>query len=313
MESPRTIVALAGGVGGARFLEGLAGIMPGPELTAIVNTGDDFLFHGLHVSPDVDTVTYTLAGIANPHQGWGILHDTRATLDGMTAYGEDPWFLVGDRDFATHILRTERLRAGQTLSQVTADLAGALGVRATLLPMTNQIVQTEVLVADGWLGFQDYFVGRRHVDTVLEVRFAGIAEARPSPGVVEAIAGAELIVICPSNPVVSIQPILDIAGVRDAVAAAEAPVVCISPIIGGKAVKGPAAGMLEMRGVPATALGVAEYYRGLVDIMVIDEVDAAAADAIRARGMDVVVLQTLMGDHDDRIRLAREVLGAITA
>lgn len=305
------VVGLAGGVGGAKFLQGLGGVVSDDNLTAVVNTADDFALYGLSISPDVDTVMYTLAGIADPVTGWGIAGDTRHTLDGIAAYGEDPWFRVGDRDFATHITRTHWLREGATLSEVTARMAAALGIGVRLLPMSDEPVRTLVKVPEGWLGFQDYFVGRRHEDTVYDVAFDGIDDARPAPGVKEAVLHAELIIICPSNPIVSIGPILAVPGMREAVAEAKAPVVCISPIVGGKALKGPAAGMLEQQGHEVSAFGVAEFYGDLVDIMVIDEQDADLAPAIERLGKRVIVLQTIMGDRDDRIRFANDVLAAL--
>jgi LPPG:FO 2-phospho-L-lactate transferase len=298
-------------VGGAKFLQGLAGVVANDNLTAIVNTADDFELYGLHISPDVDTVMYTLAGIANPETGWGIAGDTRATLDGIAAYGEDPWFLLGDRDFATHILRTHRLQQGEPLSQVMAGMAAALGVRVRILPMCDGRVRTMVRVAEGWLGFQDYFVGRRHADAVLDVEFDGIGVAHLAPGVKEALLEADLIFLCPSNPIVSIGPILDVPGMREAVGEAKAPVVCISPIVGGKALKGPAAGMLESKGHEVSAFGVAEYYGDLVDVMVIDEQDAHLAPAIERLGKQVIVLQTVMGDRDDRVRFASDLMAAL--
>lgn len=310
-EANAKIVGLAGGVGGAKFLQGLAGVVDNDNLTAIVNTADDFELYGLHISPDVDTVMYTLAGIANPETGWGIAGDTRATLDGIAAYGEDPWFLVGDRDFATHILRTHRLREGEPLSQVIAGMSSALGVGMRVLPMCDGRVRTMIKVVEGWLAFQDYFVGRRHADPVLDVRFDGIETAYPAPGVEEALAAADLIFFCPSNPIVSIGPILSVPGVREAVADAKAPVVCVSPIVGGQALKGPAAGMLAQAGHEVSAYGVAGYYGDLVDVMVIDERDADLASRIEALGKRVVVLQTVMGDRADRVRFAADVMAAL--
>jgi LPPG:FO 2-phospho-L-lactate transferase len=302
------VVALAGGVGGAKLLHGLDAVLPGDRMTAIVNTADDFTLYGLHISPDVDTVMYTLAGLANPATGWGIAGDTRATLDAIARYGEDPWFLVGDQDLATHILRTQGLRDGTTLTEVTARLAAALGIAPPLLPMTDDRVATEVLTADGWLAFQDYFVARRHDDDVLDVRFDGIATASPTPQVLEAIAGAGLILFCPSNPVVSIGPILAVPGVQDAIARAHAPVVAVSPIIGGRALKGPADRMLASKGVEVSALGVADIYGDLIDGIVIDTEDAALESPLAERGLQVLQTQTIMGDRDDRARLAREIL-----
>lgn len=302
------VVALAGGVGGAKFLQGLAAIVPGNDLSAVVNTADDFELYCLHISPDLDTVMYTLAGLANPETGWGIAGDTRATLDAIARYGEDPWFFIGDQDFATHILRVHRLRRGASLTSATADLAERLGVETALLPMTDDRVATEILAADGWLGFQEYFVARRQRDDVLDVRFAGIESARPSEAVLAALQSADLIVLCPSNPLVSIGPILALPGLRDTIGQADAPVVAISPIVGGRALKGPADRMLETQGHEVSALGVARMYEDILAGMVIDSVDAALEQAIAELGLQVAVRQTVMGDRDDRVRLAREVL-----
>lgn len=305
------VVAFAGGVGGAKLLQGLAATVSAGSLTAVVNTADDFEHYGLHMSPDLDTVMYTLAGLANPKTGWGIKGDTRATLDAIARFGEDPWFLVGDQDFATHILRTHRLRQGMPLSTVSADLAASLGIGLRFLPMTDEAVATEVRTADGWLAFQDYFVARRHDDPVLDVRFAGIDQATPAPGVTDAIASADVVLFCPSNPVVSIGPILAVPGMQEALTASKAPIVAVSPIVGGKALKGPAADMLAQKSVEVSAAGVAKLYEGLVDVMVIDEVDRELGPAIEALGMQVIVLQTIMGGADDRARLAGEILDAI--
>lgn len=304
----RTVVALAGGVGGAKLLEGLHGAAPKGTVTAIVNTADDFSLYGLHISPDLDTVMYTLAGIANPSTGWGIAGDTRSTLDAIARYGEDPWFLVGDQDFATHILRTHYLREGSSLTEVTLRLAQSLGIGMPILPMTDDKVATEVQTADGWLAFQDYFVARRHADDVVDVRFAGIDRARPSQRVMQTIAEADLILFCPSNPLVSIGPILAVPEVRDALAKSSAPVVAVSPIIGGKALKGPADRMLAAKGVEVSARGVARHYEGIIDGIVIDAEDEALAGDIRATGVAVEVRNTIMGGRDDRIRFAHEIL-----
>ncbi len=302
------VVALAGGVGGAKLAQGLADVVPSADLTVIVNTADDFELYGLHISPDVDTVLYTLAGLANPATGWGIANDTRATLDAIARYGEEPWFLLGDQDFATHILRTHWLREGQSLTRVTGRLAAGLGVGPALLPMSDDRVATMVRTADGWLDFQDYFVARRHQDDVLDVRFDGIEAARPTAELMSAIESASLIVFCPSNPIVSIGPILAVPGIRDAITGSGAPVVAVSPIIGGQALKGPADRMLASRGVEVSALGVAQLYDGLIDGIVIDEQDASLTSAIEQLGLQVAVLQTIMGDKTDRARLAREIL-----
>ncbi len=307
------IVALAGGVGGARFAQGLAGIVQPNELTVIVNTADDFDLWGLRISPDLDTVMYTLGGIANPVNGWGIADDTRGTLNGIAAYGESPWFQLGDRDFATHILRTQWLREGQPLSTVTARLAAALGVPAALVPMTDDPVATKIRSGDRILDFQQYFVANRQQDTVDGVVFEGIEAAKPAPDVLPAIERAGVIVFCPSNPIVSIGPILAVAGIRDAIAASGAVRVAISPIIGGKAVKGPADRMLTSLGHEPSATGVARMYRDAIDIMVIDEVDRDLEPAIRELGLEVVVAQTVMGGRQDRERLAAEVLATVHA
>jgi LPPG:FO 2-phospho-L-lactate transferase len=302
------IVALAGGVGGAKMAQGLQQALPPGDLTVVVNTADDFSLYGLHISPDLDTVMYTLAGIADPVNGWGVAGDTRQTLDAIARYGRDPWFLLGDQDFATHILRTERLREGAPLSVVTAELASALGIPSRIVPMTDDPVATKVETPAGRLDFQDYFVGRRQSDDVLGVAFAGIDSARAHPAALAAIAEAEAVVIAPSNPIVSIGPILETPGVREALVATPGPVVAVSPIVGGRALKGPAAKMLETLGHEVSALGVARLYEGLVDGLVIDEVDQDLAPEIAARGQRVLVTGTVMGDREDRRRLAAEVL-----
>ncbi len=304
------VVALAGGVGGARFTQGLAGIVAAGSLTAIVNTADDFDLWGLRISPDLDTVMYTLGGIADPVNGWGIAGDTRGTLNGIASYGEDPWFQLGDRDFSTHILRTQWLREGHSLSTVTSRLAGALGVSTTLMPMSDQPVATKIRSGDRTLDFQQYFVANRQQDVVDGVSFEGIETARPAPGVLPAIESAGVIVFCPSNPIVSIGPILAVPGIRDAIAGSRAVRIAISPIIGGKALKGPADRMLTSLGHEPSALGVARIYRDLLDVMVIDEVDHELAPAIRELGLHVTVAQTIMGDRSDRERFAAEVLDA---
>lgn len=302
------IVALAGGVGGAKMAQGLQQALPPGDLVVVVNTADDFSLYGLHISPDLDTVMYTLAGIADPVNGWGVAGDTRQTLDAIARYGRDPWFLLGDQDFATHILRSERLREGASLSAVTAEFASALGIPSRIIPMTDDPVATKIETPTGRLDFQDYFVGRRQSDDVLGVTFAGIGAARAHPAARAAIAEAEAVVIAPSNPIVSVGPILETPGVRKALVATAAPIVAVSPIVGGKALKGPAAKMLETLGHDVSALGVARLYEGLIDGLVIDEVDRELAPEIAARGQRVLVTGTVMGDREDRRRLAEEVL-----
>ena len=302
------IVALAGGVGGAKMAQGLQGALPPGDLTVVVNTADDFELYGLWISPDLDTVMYTLGGIADPVNGWGVAGDTRNTLESIARYGEEPWFLLGDQDFATHILRTERLRAGTPLSMVTTQLSGALGIPSRVVPMTDDRVATLVDTPAGTLEFQDYFVGRRQSDDVLGVTFAGIERARAHPDALAAIREADAVVIAPSNPIVSVAPILATPGLRDALADSPAPIVAVSPIVGGHALKGPAAQMLATLGHEVSALGVARLYAALVDGLVIDEVDGELGPAIELLGPRVLVTATVMGDEADRRRLAVEVL-----
>ena len=303
------IVALAGGVGGAKLAQGLMAAPGAGDLTVVVNTADDFDLFGLRICPDIDTVLYTLGGIANPETGWGIAGDTFATLDALAGLGRDPWFRLGDRDFATHIHRTESLREGASLTTVTAELATALGIVATVLPMTDDRVATVVETPAGALPFQDYFVRRRQADDVLGVTFEGIERARPTAGVEAALAGAGLVVFCPSNPIVSIGPILALPGARDALAASPAPVVAVSPIVGGRALKGPADRMLATLGSEVSPLGVARLYAGLIDGMVLDDQDADKAAAIEAElGIATLVTGTVMGGFESRRALATRVI-----
>ncbi len=305
-----TIVELAGGVGGAKLAHGLQAHL-GPELTVVVNTGDDIVRHGLLVCPDHDTVLYTLAGIDNRTWGWGIEGETFAASESLARYGEETWFRLGDRDLATHILRTKRLGEGERLTSVSRHLARSLGVAATILPMSDDPVRTEVRTDAGWLEFQEYFVRRRQEPTVHEVRFRGIEAARPSAEVLAALASAEALVVAPSNPIVSVGPILALPGVREALADARrrgAPIVAVSPIVAGRALKGPADRMLVSLGGEASALGVARLYAGIVDRFVVDAADAALAPAIEALAMRVLALDTIMTDDAARARLAGEVL-----
>ena len=302
------IAALAGGVGGAKLAQGLMLALPPGELTVVVNTADDFDLYGLRISPDLDTVLYTLAGLANPATGWGIAGDTFNTLDAIARLGRDPWFKLGDQDLATHVLRTERLRAGATPSAIAAEFAAALGVSARLLPMTDEPVATLVDTPAGRLDFQDYFVGRHQTDDVLGVVFAGAEAARLPAGVAAALGGAELVVVCPSNPIVSVGPILAVPGLRRVLAERAQPIVAVSPIVGGKALKGPADRMLATLGHEVSAFGVAALYAGLIDGFVIDAADRDLAARIEDLGMRVLVTETIMGGTEDRARLAAEVL-----
>ena len=306
-----TVVELAGGVGGAKLAEGLA-VHLGTDLTVVVNTGDDLEVTGLAVWPDHDTVAYTLAGLDDEERGWGLKDETWAVMDGLaTLTGEDPWFRLGDRDLATHLWRTDRLRAGTRPTSVALGLRERLGYAPTILPMSDDPVRTEVRTDGGWLEFQEYFVHQHQQPDVHEVRFRGIDAASATPEVIDAVASAEVIVIAPSNPIVSIGPILALPGVRDAMAAARArdvPVIAVSGIIGGKALKGPADRMLTSLGHESSAAGVARLYADVATDLVIDHADVALADEIAATGLRTHVTDTIMGGDAGRARLAADVL-----
>ncbi|HET9224017.1 MAG TPA: 2-phospho-L-lactate transferase [Roseiflexaceae bacterium] len=304
------IVTLAGGVGAARFLEGLVQAVPPEDVTAIVNTGDDFELHGLSISPDLDIVTCTLAGLIDQAQGWGIAGDTLECMDWLGRLGAPTWFALGDRDLALHIQRTALLRAGHTLSEVSDQFRRALGVAVRILPMSDQPMPTHVLTPAGELHFEEYFVQRRAQDEVLGVRYVNVEAALPAPGVLEAIRDAEAVLIAPSNPIVSVSTILALPGVRSALQETRAPVVAVSPIVGGAAIKGPAAPLMRSQGFEVSARGVAECYRGVVDALVIDQVDAALADDIRGLGMQVVVTDTIMRGPAEKRALAQAALAA---
>jgi LPPG:FO 2-phospho-L-lactate transferase len=306
-----TVVALAGGVGGAKLADGLA-VHAGDGLHVVVNTGDDCERHGLLVMPDHDTVLYNLAGMEQVEWGWGIEGDTHAAMDQLGAYGEETWFALGDRDLALHVARTARLRAGGRLTDVCLGLQRSLGLVARILPMADEPVRTQVRTDDGWLEFQEYFVHRRQAPQVHEIRLGGIESARPTPEVLAALGDAGIIVVCPSNPLVSVGPILAVPGMREAIHAARARgarVVAVSPIVGGRALKGPADRMLESLGHEVSALGVARLYAGLVDVFVLDAVDAGLAPAVERLGIRALVTDTIMRDDATRARLAGEVLG----
>ena len=310
--APTHVVLLAGGVGGARLAHGLQAVV-GSGLTVIVNTADDLERHGLVVSPDHDTVMYTLAGIANRAWGWGIEGETFAASEQLARLGEETWFRLGDRDLATHVVRTRRLRARDRPTDVARDLQRALGVTATILPMTDATVRTEVRTDDGWLEFQDYFVRRRQEPAVREVRFVGVEEARSTPEVDAALEQSDVIVIAPSNPFVSVQPILAVAGIEAGLQTARTrgvPVVAVSGIVGGKALKGPADRMLRSLGHDSSALGVARLYTGIADVFILDERDASLEPAITTLGLRTVVTDTIMADDSGRARLAASVLAA---
>lgn len=306
--TPRPIVALAGGVGGAKLADGLYRILPPESLSVLVNTADDLDLYGLRVCPDLDTVLYTLSGLADPAQGWGIAGDTFHTLDALDRYGASSWFRLGDRDFATHIRRSELLRGGERLTTVTGVLARALNVHAAVLPMCDEPVATRVRTAAGTLDFQDYFVRRRHSDPVLGLEFAGIEQAYVTAEAQAAVHAAAAIVLCPSNPFVSIGPLLAVPGMSGLLREAGVPLVAVSPIVAGQALRGPAAEMLQALGHEPSALGVARLYRNLVHGFVLDEADRALAADVEALGLRVLVAPTVMQSLDDRANLAQAVL-----
>jgi LPPG:FO 2-phospho-L-lactate transferase len=311
------VVALAGGVGGAKLADGLARLL-GARLTVIVNTGDDFTHLGLHISPDLDTVMYTLAGIANPQTGWGIAGETWNFLGQVERLGGPAWFRLGDRDLATHVLRSERLAAGETHTAVTAALCRALGVATALLPMSNDPVRTIICSDESELPFQDYFVRLACAVPVRGIRYDGALAARLNPALAK-VASPSAIIICPSNPYLSVDPILAVPGMRAFLRAQECPIVAVSPIVGGAAIKGPAAKIMAELGPPVSAVGIAWHYAGLVDGLVIDAADVALVPQIAAEGMAVKVALTVMSSPDDRVALARtclafaaEIAGTIT-
>jgi LPPG:FO 2-phospho-L-lactate transferase len=302
------IVALAGGVGAARFLDGLVRVVPPNDVFVIGNTGDDAEIHGLHISPDLDTVMYTLAGLANPVHGWGLRGDTFHNLEALRRLGADTWFQLGDRDLATHIFRTERLRAGAKLSEVTRELTAALGVKSAIVPMSDHPVRTMVETKAGLLDFQDYFVRRRTRDAVRGVRFHGAEKSKPAAGVLNAIMRADAVIFCPSNPIISIGPILAVPGIRQALERRKGPTVAISPIVGGRALKGPAAGMMRGLKMSVSALGVAQFYKGIVNVFVLDKVDETQAAKIESLGMRAIATDTIMTGLSKKKALASAVM-----
>lgn len=306
--APDRVTVLSGGVGGVKLVEGLTELLPAEAITVVCNTGDDMELWGLHISPDVDTVLYTLSGVVNRNQGWGVDSDSYEALEMMKRYGEPGWFLLGDRDIATHLLRTQQLREGRRLSEITADLATRLGIRARVVPATDDPVRTMVLTPDGELDFQTYFVRRRFEPPVEGVRFEGADDARPSPEAAAAVMAAETVVIAPSNPVASIGPMLAVRGFRSALEQARGFRVAICPLIDGEAVKGPTVAMMEAANLVATPMGVAQAYDGLIDAMVIDRQDIAYTAELEEQGFSVFATDTLMEGFEGRLRLAAEVL-----
>jgi LPPG:FO 2-phospho-L-lactate transferase len=309
-DAGQSVVALCGGVGGAKLVHGLAAIVPGESLTVIVNTGDDFEHFGLTICPDIDTVLYTLAGVNDRSRGWGRAGESWAFMENVTALGGESWFRLGDKDLATHIVRSEALRNGKSLSEACAALSRALGVRPRVVPMSDQPVRTMVQCDLGELAFQRYFVEHRSEPVIQSVRFDGADTAAPAPGVVKALdaTGLAAVLVCPSNPYLSIDPILSIAGIREQLAALAAPVVAVSPIIDGAAVKGPTAKIMTELGIPVTSLSVVRHYRDVIDGIVIDRRDGNQRAGIEALGIAVCVTDTMMNDDGDKARLGREVL-----
>ena len=302
------ITALAGGVGAARFLTGLTQIVNQDDLSVVVNTGDDIELFGLYISPDVDIVTYTIAGIVDEAKGWGIKDDTFQCLTMLKSLGADTWFNLGDKDLATHIYRTNRLKQGALFSQIAAEVSHSLGLKVKILPMSDDRFETRINTPTGSIHFEEYFVKRQFRDEFLGVEFVGQASAKPSPGVLEAISDAELVIVCPSNPIVSVGTILSIEGVRTALQQTKAKVVAVSPIVAGATIKGPADKMLRGLGVEVSAFGVAQLYADFLDVMVIDTKDAVLKERIEKLGIDVTVTNTVMKALEDKIALAKAVL-----
>jgi LPPG:FO 2-phospho-L-lactate transferase len=302
------IVVLTGGTGGAKFVDGLRQIVSAKELTIIVNTGDDLEWWGLYVSPDLDSIAYVLAGLLSKERGWGVKGDTFFCLQAMEELGEPIWFHAGDRDLAVHLLRSKLLAQGKTLAEATAEIAAKLGVQARILPMCNSRVETRVDTPIGELSFEEYFVQRWYQDPVKSVRFAGIESAEPAPGVIDAILSASVVLVAPSNPVTSIGPIITVPGITDALKNTRAAVIAVSPIVAGAAVSGPAGILMEAQGLPVSIAGVAQAYKEFLDILVVDDRDSQAAEALRASGLRVHCTNTMMRSAEERVKLARVLL-----
>jgi LPPG:FO 2-phospho-L-lactate transferase len=305
------ITVLTGGTGGAKFVDGLRQVISPEELTIIVNTGDDLLWWGLYVSPDIDSITYVLSGMLSRERGWGVKGDTFFCLQHMGQLGQPIWFHAGDRDLAVHILRSKLLAEGRTLSEVTAEIADKLGVKARILPMSNSRVETRVLTPLGELSFEEYFVQRWYQDPVESIRFAGAADAEPAPGVLEAIVNADMVLVAPSNPVTSIGPILAVPGIREALHKTKGRIAAVSPIVAGEAVAGPAGILMASQGLPVSVAGVAQAYHDFLDMLVIDVRDADAAEELSRSGLRVHVTKTIMRTSEDKADLASAVLAAV--
>jgi LPPG:FO 2-phospho-L-lactate transferase len=307
------ICVLSGGTGGAKFIDGLRQAMPAEEITVIVNTGDDLLWWGLYVSPDIDSITYVLSGMLSRERGWGVKGDTFLCLQAMGQLGEPTWFHTGDRDLAMHLLRSRLLAEGKTLSDATAVISEKLGVKARVLPMSDSRVETRIDTPIGELSFEEYFVQRWYQDPVNAVRFAGASDAEPAPGVLDAIEAADAVIIAPSNPITSIGPILAVPGIREALLRCRGKVAAISPIVGGAPVAGPAGILMAAQGLPCSIVGVAHAYEDFIDVLVCDNRDTRAAELLRANGLTVQCTQTIMRTPEDKAALAREVLSSVSA
>ena len=302
------ITVLSGGTGGAKFVDGLRQVVPSEELTIVVNTGDDLIWWGLYVSPDIDSITYVLAGLLSKERGWGVKGDTFQCLQAMGQLSQPIWFHTGDRDLAVHLVRSQLLAQGKTLSEATTEIAGKLGVTARILPMSNSRVETRVLTPVGELSFEEYFVQRWYQDPVQSVRFAGATDAEPAPGVLEAILSADTVLLAPSNPVTSIGPILAVPGIRDALCKTKAVKAAVSPIVAGAAVSGPAGILMQSQALPVSIAGVAQAYQDFLNILIVDDKDSQAADQLRRGGMRVHCTNTIMRSSSDKANLAQSVL-----
>ena len=307
------LVALCGGVGAAKLLRGLVAVVPPADVVPIVNTADDFMLHGLAISPDLDTVTYTLAGAVNPETGWGRVDESWRVMDELERFGGDTWFRLGDTDLATHLYRTQRRSEGAPLSLITAEIAAAWKLATVPVPMSDDPVATRLTVDGTEIGFQDYFVARRHAVAVEAVRFAGSDTAAPAPGVLEALAEADRVVICPSNPIVSVGPILAVPGIEPALAARRDHTIAVSPLVAGAALKGPADRLMSELGHEPSVVGVARLYAPLAATLVIDEADAALAPQVEAEGVRCVVAPTVMYGEAETVALARTVVDPVSS
>lgn len=305
------ITVLTGGTGGAKFVDGLRQVVPPQDITLIVNTGDDLMWWGLYVSPDIDSITYVLAGLLSRERGWGVKGDTFFCLQAMGQLAQPTWFHTGDRDLAIHILRSKLLAEGKALSEVTAEISEKLGVKARILPMTNSRVETRVGTPSGELSFEEYFVQRWYQDPVQSIRFSGAADAEPGPGVIEAIVSADTVLLAPSNPVTSIGPILAVPGMREALQRTKARIAAVSPIVAGEAVAGPAGILMAAQGLPVSIAGVAEAYHDFLDVLIVDVRDAQAAEDLRKAGLRVHTAQSIMRTSEEKADLARAVLDAV--